>query len=162
MNEITEISKVELEKCYRTTSVIVIILIVSTLVLTGLAWFLAANVDNSVTQSAITAIWLTIISLTVLSFVLRRVLFSIERLKRTVRQGGNSGLLLSLQNKTVFLCLIGIIIAIFGFLVATLSGNKFEMFRAEAVALVVFLFNFPRKTVWQRVIASLETNSDKR
>lgn len=156
MNETAETNSNELEKSYKTTSVIVIILIVSTLALIGIAWFLAANVDNSVTDRALSALWVTIILLVVTSFVLRRVLFSRERLKQTFLQRGRSGLILSLQNKTVFLCLIGEIIAIIGFLVATLGGNKFEMFRAGAVALVVFLFNFPHKTVWQRVITNLE------
>lgn len=97
--------------------------------------------------------WVTIILLVVASFVLRRVLFSWERFKKSARQ---ERLLIALQNSTVFLGLIGVIIAIIGFLVATLSGNKFEMLRVGAVALVVFLFNYPRKPIWQKIVAYLE------
>ena len=155
MNEMS-VSQNELESRYRTTLIIVIVQIVSVFILIGTSWFLVGSLDNSVTDSAISSLWITIISLIIISFVLRRILFSRNRLKKTALENGRSGLLLALQNNTVFLCLIGEIIAIIGFLVASLGGNRFEMFRAGAVALVVFLFNFPRKAIWQRVVTNLE------
>ena len=141
------------EKTFRTTSIIVLIQMFSTIVLIIFGWFFAAMTDNSVSQRAISLLWGMIILLVVGSFILRRVLFSWQRLQQSRRQ---NRLLVTLQNNTVFLGLLGVIIAISGFLVATLSGNKFEMLRAGAVALVVFLFNFPRKTIWQKIVAHLE------
>jgi hypothetical protein len=152
----SEIGANNLEKIYRTTSIIVLIQIASSVGLIIFGWFFAAVTDNSVSQRAISLLWAFIILLLIGSFVLRRVLFSWERLQKSARQ---SRLLLALQNSTVFIGLIGIIIAIFGFLAASLSGNKFEILRAGVISLVVFLFDFPRKTIWQKIVAQLEGSS---
>lgn len=155
MSETINTIQKELDQRYQTTSRIAVILIVSALALIGTAWFLTAYIDNSVMDTAISALWISIILLAVISFVLRRILFSWSKLKKTAEQKGSLGLLLSIQNNTVFLCLIGAIIAIIGFLITILSGNKLEAFRAGIVALMVFLFNFPRKAIWQKIVASL-------
>lgn len=145
----------ELDKRYQTTSRIVVILIISALVLIGASWVLTAYIDNSVTDTAISALWISIILLAVLSFVLRRVLFSWSKLRKIAEQKGSFGVLVTIQNNTVFLCLIAAIIAVIGFLVTILSGNKLEAFRAGIVVLMVFLFNFPRKAIWQKIVDSL-------
>ena len=155
MAEIDEKIKNDLEKSYRTTFIIVFIQIISTIALTVFGWFFATITDNSVSERAISLMWATVVLLFVASFILRRVLFSWERVKKSARLKGISGLLLALQNNTVFIGLIGVIISIIGFLIATLSGNKLEILRAGVVALVVFLFNFPRKAIWQKVVSSL-------
>lgn len=153
MSEINEKVANDLEKVYQTTSIIVSIQIFSTIILIIFGWFFAAITDISVSERAISLMWGTIILLVVVSFILRRVLFSMERLKQNAQ---SKKLFIALQNNTVFLGLIGVIIAIIGFLVATLSGNKFEILRAGVVSLVVFLFNFPRKIFWQKIVFYLE------
>jgi uncharacterized membrane protein YfcA len=153
MGDSRQIDKNSWEKSYQTTLIIVLIQIFATIVLIIFGWFFSTFTDNSVSSRAISLLWLSIILLVIASFVLRRVFFSIERLRKSAEQ---KNLSLALQNNTVFIGLVGVIIAILGFLVATLSGNKFEMLRAGAVSLVVFIFNFPRKSVWQKIIAYLE------
>jgi hypothetical protein len=39
-----------------------------------------------------------------------------------------------------------------GVLISSLSGNKLEILRALIAALLDFIFNFPRKTIWQEVV----------
>lgn len=155
MGEIITTIQNELDKRYQTTFRIVVILIFSALVLIVASSFLTAYIDNSVTDTAISALWISIILLTVLSFILRRILFSWSNLQKTAEQKGSLGLLAVIQNNTVFLCLIASIIAVIGFLVTILSGNKLEAFRAGIVVLMVFLFNFPRKAIWQKIVDSL-------
>lgn len=145
-----------LEKVYQTTSKIVLIQILFTIILIVVAWFWAAGIDNSVAPQAITGLWFSIIFLVIASFFLRRVLFSWGRLKNAFEQFGVEGVLKNLQKNTVIICLLGQIVGIIGFLIATLSVNKFEMFRAGIVALVIFLFNFPRKGVWEKVVVNFE------
>lgn len=156
MNQILEQNQKELNSRYRTTAIIVGIQIFSTVLLIVVAWFLAARTDNSITQEAVSALWMMVLFVAVGTFILRRFLFSWERLKNTALLKGISKLILTLQTNTIILCAFAEIIAIIGFLVATLSGNKFEMFRAGAVALIVFLLNFPRKSVWEKVVTNLE------
>lgn len=153
MDELSEKFGENLEKIYQTTSIILLIQIFSTISLIIFGWFFASITDNSVNPSAISLLWVAIVILIIVSFVLRRVLFSWKFLRKSAQQ---QKLLIALQNSTVFIGLIGVIIAIIGFLVATLSGNKFEILRAGAIALVVFWFNYPRKTVWQKIVANLE------
>lgn len=156
MNQISEPNQKELNARYRTTSIIVGVQILSTILLIIIAWFLAAQTDNSITEEAISALWLMVLFIAIGTFVLRRFLFSWERLKNSALLKGVTKVISTLQINTIILCAFAEIIAIIGFLVATLSGNKFEMFRAGAVALIVFLMNFPRKSVWEKVVANLE------
>lgn len=140
------------EQVFQTTSWIVLVQIIITLVLIVLGWFFATSIDNSVNQRAISLMWMTIILFVIGSFVLRRILFSQKYLEKSVQE---NKLLLTLQTNTVFLSLIGILIAIIGFLIASLSGNKFEILRAGAISLLIFIFNFPRRPVWQNIVGQL-------
>lgn len=155
MEQISAENQKELNSRYKTTAIIVGVQILSTILLIVVAWFLSAR-DNSITQEAASALWMMVLFIAVGTFVLRRFLFSWERLKSTALLKGIQKLISSLQTNTIILCAFAEIIAIIGFLVATLNGNKFEMFRAGAVALIVFLINFPRKSVWEKIVANLE------
>lgn len=155
MEQISEENRRELNNRYKTTAIIVGVQIFSTILLIVAAWFLS-SLDNSITQQAISALWMMVLFIAVGTFVLRRFLFSWERLKTTALLKGVQKLISTLQINTIILCAFAEIIAIIGFLVATLSGDKFQMFRAGAVALIVFLMNFPRKSIWEKVVANLE------
>ena len=155
MEQISQENQKELNSRYRTTAIIGGVQILSTVLLIVVAWFLS-SLDNSITQQAISALWMMVLFIAVGTFVLRRFLFSWERLKTTALLKGVQKLISTLQINTIILCAFAEIIAIIGFLVATLSGDKFQMFRAGAVALIVFLMNFPRKTIWEKVVANLE------
>lgn len=157
MNQAAEY-KPELEKRYRVAALIAAAQAFSVLVMIALAWFLAARSDNSITGSALNALWMMILLLGVGTFVLRRVLFSWERLKNVALLKGISGLLAALQTNTIILNSLAETIAVVGFLIAVLSGNKWEMFRAGAIALIVFLLTFPRKSVWEKIVAGVAKN----
>lgn len=141
------------EKHFQTTKIIVMFEFLFSFSLIVLGWFWAALRDNSVISGAISLIWGTIILLTIASFILRRVLFTMERLKRLSDQ---KNLVQGLQINTIFLNLIGVIVAVFGFIIAALSGNKFEIMRAGIISLIIFITNFPRKGVWEGIIQKFE------
>lgn len=155
MAEISVEIRTELEKRYRTAAFVVIAQILMTLFLIAAAFFVAQIYENSVTSQSLFALWMTVLFIAVGAFVLRRILFSRERIKKTALVKGVSGLLQTLQNNSILLGSLGEIIAITGFLIAVLGGDKWDMFRAGAVALVVFLANFPRKGQWEKIAASL-------
>lgn len=145
-----------LEKRYRTAAIVVISQIVTTLVLVGAAWFLITFSSNEIADSALSAMWLIILFIAIGTFVLRRMLFAWDRLKNIALLKGVPALLNNLQTYTILLSSLGEVVAIIGFMIAVLSGNKIEILRAGAVALIIFLMNFPRKTSWKRVILAAE------
>lgn len=155
MNEISAEIQAELEKRYRTTAFVILAQIFFALVLTAAAWFIAQNADNSVTSGSLQTLWITVLFIALGTFFLRRIMFNWERLKNTAILKGVSGLLQTLQINAILLGAIAELIAVVGFLITTLSGNKWEMFRATAVALVVFLINFPRRKVWEKIVDNL-------
>lgn len=157
MNEASSPTNAQLlEKRYRTSLIAVSVQILVMLVLTVIAWFVITYSSNDISEQANMALWATILLVAAGSFVLRRMLFSWEKLKSVALLKGIPGLLDNLQANTILLGALGEVVAIMGFLVAVLSGNKFEMLRAGAISLIVFLINFPRKSVWQKILAGAE------
>jgi len=157
VNDILPETQTRLEKRYRVTAFVVLAQIVFTIALIPAAWFLAVNTENVVTQTSLTSLWVAILFIALATFVLRRALFRWERLKDVVLLKGVEGLLATLQVNAIILGAMAEIIAIFGFLIAALGGVKYDMFRAAVVALVVFLINFPRKSIWEKVVANLQS-----
>lgn len=156
MTEISPENRSELEKRYRTTTIVIAFQIFTVIVLIIAAWFAAQNSNNSVSDQTLTTLWVAVLFIAVGAFLARRMLFGWERLKNIVLLKGVKGLIQTLQTNSIILGAIGEIVALTGFLIALLSGNKWEMFRAGAIALVVFLANFPRKSVWEKIVSNLE------
>ncbi|CAN5867571.1 hypothetical protein BH20ACI4_BH20ACI4_31500 [soil metagenome] len=154
--EISPENRSELEKRYRTTVYVIVFQIFTVIALIITAWFVAQTSENSITDQSLTTLWVAVLFIAVGAFVLRRLIFNWERLKNTALLKGIKGVIRKLQINSIILGVIGEIVAIMGFLIAVLSGNKWEMFRAGTIALVVFLANFPRKSTWEKIVANLE------
>jgi len=156
MEEISPENFAELEGRYRVTAIIVSAQILLTIVLIAAAWFFAADYEVSVSPQTLTTLWIAIIFVAIGAFVLRRMFFRWDRLKDVTLLKGVSGLLATLQFTAIILgCLAGTM-AIIGFAIAVLSGEKLEMLRAGIASLIVFLINFPRKSVWGKIVAGME------
>jgi hypothetical protein len=72
---------------------------------------------------------------------------------------GISGLLASLQSTTIQIAFIGGAIALMGFMVMIMTGNKFDMLRAGGVAAIVLLYAYPQRSAWQRLVRAIEQQS---
>ncbi|MGI9054961.1 MAG: hypothetical protein ACR2F2_04075 [Pyrinomonadaceae bacterium] len=158
MTEISPENRSELEKYYRSTVIVFVFQIFTVIALIIAAWFVAQTSENSITNQSLMTLWVAVLFIAVGAFVIRRLIFSWERLKNTALLKGIKGLIQTLQINSIILGVIAEIVAIMGFLIATLSGNKWEMFRAGTISLVVFIANFPRKSVWKKIVANLENN----
>jgi hypothetical protein len=145
----------ELGKRYQTTSLIVVGQIAATLVLIGIAWLIAPRIDLAITQQTTTALWVLIIFAAIGVFLLRRILFNWKRLGNINAAKGVKGLISTLQTHTILLGTLTVVIAIIGFLISVMTGDKFEMFRAGAIALIVFIMIFPRKKIWETIVSGL-------
>lgn len=154
--EISPENRSELEKRYRSTVIVVVFQIFTVIVLIAAAWFAAGSSENSISGQSQMTLWVAVLFIAVGAFVLRRLFFSWERLKNAALLKGITGLLKNLQTNSIILAAIGEAVGIAGFLIAVLSGNKWDMFRAGAIAFVVFFANFPRKSTWEKIVANLE------
>jgi hypothetical protein len=155
MNEISNENLAELNKRYRTTAFIVLGEIFVVLFLIVAAWLLQVKIQNALSEQDLTTIWVAVLFVAVGSFIMRRMFFNWERLKNIAILKGVSGLLGTLQRNSIILSIFGVAVAIIGFVISAFSGNSIDMLRAGAIALVVFLINFPRKKVWITIISNL-------
>jgi hypothetical protein len=156
MNELKHEDDEAIGKKYRTTAIIVFSQIGFSLVLAGVAVFAVRGRDETEADTtSLTAMWVLIIFIAAGALVVRRLFYSWERLKNTKLLKGSNGLLQTLQTNAILLGAISEFIAIMGFVITMMSGSVFDMVRAEVVALITFLINFPRKSVWNRIVASL-------
>ncbi len=155
MNNSAEI-QMELEKRYRTAAFIVAGQIFLTIIFIVTAWIIAPASQKNVSSNDLMPFWVGALFIAIGSFVLRRMLFRWDRLRDIVLLKGVSGLLRDLQKNAILLGAMAELIAIIGFVVAFMSANPYEMLRAGAISLIVFFINFPRKSVWKQIAASLE------
>lgn len=146
----------ELEKRYRTTVLIILAQIFVVLFLVAASFLLALQVETSLSEQDYTTLWVGVLFIAVGSFILRRMFFTWERLKNVAILKGISGVLGTLQRNSIILSVFGLLVGIVGFLLSIFSGSSFDMLRAGAIALVVFLINFPRKKVWKTIVSNLE------
>lgn len=156
MSEISGENMATLEKRYRSTFFIVLAQILAALIIVFVSLFLVPKIETSNISQDLTTLWIVILFIAIGSFVLRRLFFSWDRLKNIALLKGVSGLLGTLQTNSVILAFLAEIIAIIGFLIAIFSGNSLDMLRAAAISTVVFVVNFPRKSVWKKIISNLE------
>lgn len=146
----------ELEKRYRTTVLIILAQIFVVLFLVAASFLFAFQVDTNLSEQNYTTLWFGVLFIAVGSFILRRMFFTWDRLKNVGILKGVSGVLGTLQRNSIILSIFGLLVGIVGFLLSIFSGSSFEMLRAGAIALVVFLINFPRKKVWKTIVSNLE------
>ena len=156
MSEISGENLSKLEKRYRTTFFIVLAQILVVLILVFFSWFGISMVETDLSSRDFSTFWVAMLFIAIGSFVLRRLFFSWERLKNITLLKGVSGLLGTLQTNSLILGAMAEIVAIFGFLIAMLSGNSSDMLRAGAISLVIFFINFPRKSLWIKIVSNLE------
>ena len=145
-----------LDNSYRQTAMIIAAQIFFTIILTVAICLLAPPARNSISQQTLTTLWATMIFLALGAFVLRRTFFRWDRFKDITVLKGVSGLLKTLQTQAIILGALAMMPAIVGSVITGLTGEKFEVIRAGIVSLIVFLINFPRKPVWEKIVVGME------
>lgn len=156
MEEVSQENEIRLENTYRTTRTIIAGMIVFTILLTVSIWFFAPIPTKSISQQTLTTLWVLIIFLAVGAFLLRRAFFRWDKLKDIFLLKGIVGLLKNLQRDAIILAVFATLLPVVGGIITFLTGATFEIVRAEIVAIIVFLINFPRQTVWRKIIGGLE------
>lgn len=156
MEEISAEDFTQLEKRYRTTAIIYLAQFFTAILLIVVSRFTNSDSENLISQNTSTTLWIAVVFIAVATFVLRRVLFRRERLRDAKLLKGFSGVFGTLQTNSIILGTLAETIAGIGFIITMLGGDSGAMLRAGFVALIIFLLNLPRKSVWQKIAANLE------
>ena len=151
----TEI-QAEVDEKYRVTATIVSVQFISSLMIFAVGWFVVDPAKASAEPSDLTAVWVLIIFIAGGSLLLRRLLNSWERLRSAKLLKGYPGVLATLQTNSILLAAMADAIVIIGFVVAFMSGEKFDLVRAALVGFIVFAVNFPRRSRWYRITEALK------
>ncbi len=147
----------ELARRHRTAAMVVGAFVGLTVALIGIAFFAAETLHRPGSDPSLAmALWIAILIFGLGSFVLRRTKLQRMRLQDIAALRGISGLLASLQATTLQIAFIGGAIALMGFVVTIMTGNKFDMLRAGGVAIIVLLSAYPQRGAWQRLVRSIE------
>jgi hypothetical protein len=161
MAQTSEGIQLELVRRHRMAAMIVGALLGLTLALIGIAFFAATSLHSrDYDPSLAMALWISILIFGLGSFVLRRARFQTMRLQDIAALRGLSGLLATLQGTTIQIAFIGGAIALMGFVVMIMTGNKYDMLRAGGVAVIVLLYSYPQRSTWQRVLRAAEQSGN--
>lgn len=161
MNQKPESVHDELARRHRAAATTVIAcaaltLLLSALVFAGVRFALPASLFD---RTLAGALWIAILLFGLGAVALRRTKFSSMRLQGITALRGASGLLAALQNTTVLVALLGGAIAVMGFIIVMITGDKFAMLRAAPIAIAVLIYCYPRRAAWQRMIDLDQTTS---
>lgn len=160
MAQTSESIQVELVRRHRTAAMIVGALLGLTFALIGIAFVASESLFRPGDPQLAMALWITILIFGLGSFVLRRTRFQTMRLQDIAALRGLSGLLATLQGTTIQIAFIGGAIALMGFVVMIMTGNKYDMLRAGGVAVIVLLYSYPQRSTWQRVLRAAEQSGN--
>jgi hypothetical protein len=150
----------ELTRRHSRASMIVIAMIVLTVLLVGIAFVAGKTIHRQGDPALAMALWIAILVCGLGAFVFRRTRFTAMRLQDVAALRGISGLLATLYGTTVQVAYIGGAIALMGFIITILTGNKYDMLRAGGVALIVLLYSYPVRSAWKRVVHGIEQTGD--
>jgi hypothetical protein len=159
MEQTSESIQTELARRHRTAAMVVGALLGLTIALIGIAFAASESLHRPGDPSLAMALWIAILIFGLGSFVLRRTRLQGMRLQDIAALRGLSGLLATLQGTTIQVAFIGGAIALMGFVVMIMTGNKYDMLRAGGVAVIVLLYSYPQRAAWQRVVRAIEQQS---
>lgn len=160
MAEVSQSIQKELARRHRVAAIVVGALLALTAALVAIALVASESLHRPGDQSLAMALWISILIFGLGSFALRRAKFQTMRLQDIAALRGLSGLLMSLQRTTIQIALIGGAIALMGFIVMIMTGNKYDMLRAAGVAVIVLIYAYPQRSAWLRVIRAVDLSDN--
>jgi hypothetical protein len=142
----------ELTRRHKAASRTVLGLIVTTMLLSVVAFLSKNFLTQKNNPSVDIAVRITILILGLGSIAWRRTKFSGMRLQDIGALRGGLGLLRTLENTTVQIAFLGASIALIGFIATLMTGNDLYTYWAAAISLVVLIYCYPTKSSWSRTV----------
>ena len=155
----------ELRRRHKSTSTTVLSLLVAVVLLAILAFVSQKFLTQRSNPALDIAVRISILFFGLGAIALRRTQFAKMRLQDITALQGASGLLITLQRTTLRVAMVGIAIAVLGFVATLATGTPLYTFQAGVVALAVLLYSYPVRASWEqavrRFLADTDTNSSE-
>ena len=142
----------ELRRRHKSTATTVLSLLVAVVLLAILAYVSQKFLTQRINPALDIAVRISILIFGLGAIALRRTQFAKMRLQDITALQGASGLLITLQRTTLRVALVGIAIAVLGFVATLATGTPLYTFQAGVVALAVLLYCYPVRASWEQAV----------
>ena len=142
----------ELTRRHKTTATTVLSLLVAVVLLSVLAFVTQKFLTQRNNPSLDIAVRISILIFGLGAIALRRTQFAKMRLQDIAGLRGASGLLITLQRTTLRVAIIGIVIAVLGFVATLATGTPMYTYQAGVVAVAVLLYGYPVRASWEQAL----------
>jgi len=142
----------ELTRRHKRTATTVLSLLVAVVLLCVLALVSQKFLTPRNNPSLDIAVRISILIFGLGAIALRRTQFAKMRLQDIAALQGASGLLVTLQRTTLRVAMIGIGIAVLGFIATLMTAMPLYTYQAGVVAVAVLLYGYPVRTSWEQAV----------
>lgn len=142
----------ELTRRHKSTATTVLSLLVAVVLLCVLAFVTQKFLTQRNNPSLDIAVRISILIFGLGAIALRRTQFAKMRLQDIAGLQGASGLLITLQRTTLRVAIIGIVIAVLGFVATLATGTPMYTYQAGVVAVAVLLYGYPVRVSWEQAL----------
>ena len=145
-------AQAELARRHKAAATTVVGLLIATILLSIVAFLAGPYLIEKPNPPLDIGVRILILILGLGAVVWRRTKFQPMRLQDIAGLAGVTGLLKTLEKTTVQIALLGIAIAVTGFICTLVTGNQRYSYWAGAIAVIVFVDCYPTKSSWLRAL----------
>ena len=160
-SETTANANAELTRRHKSTSTTVLSLLVAVVLLCVLAYVSQKFLVQRSAVSLDIPVRITILIFGLGAIALRRTKFARMRLQDIGALQGAHGLIATLHRTTLLIALIGIGVALIGFVTTLLTGSPVYTYQAGVVAAAVLLYCYPIRRSWEQAVRQFASGNDQ-
>jgi peptidoglycan/LPS O-acetylase OafA/YrhL len=150
----------ELIRRHKSTVTTVLSLLVAVVLLCVLAFVSQKFLTQKSNPSLDMIVRISIVIFGLGAIALRRTKFAKMRLQDIAAIQGASGLIVTLQRTTMLVAIIGITVALIGFVSTLMTGDPWYTYQAGVVAAAVLLYGYPVRTSWEQAVTRYSLAED--
>jgi len=143
---------IQVAAVHRTALTLVLALTMSIVVYTGAGLLILSLRGTQIQANPPYVFYAAAAALAIGSLLVRRAQLHRMKLEGVAATRGVEGLIKHLLNTTILSAAIAEIIGVLALLVAFFGGDQNDVIRLGVVALAVSLYNYPRRSAWQRAV----------
>ena len=151
-------AQAELARRHKAAATTVLSLLVGTILLSVIAFLARPYYTERPNLVLDMAVRIVILILGLGAVAWRRTKFQAMRLQDIAGLTGVTGLLQTLEKTTIQLALLGVAIALVGFIATLVVGNERYTYWSGAIAVVVFVYCYPTRSSWLRTLYRFTEN----
>jgi hypothetical protein len=137
---------------HRTALTLVVALSMSIVIYAGVGVLILSLRGGSPQAQPLYSFYAAAAVLAIASILLRRAQLHTIKLEVIAGTRGVEGLIKHLLNATILAAAIAEVIGVLALVVAFFGGDRNDVIRLGVVALAVSLYNYPRRSAWQRAV----------